>query len=427
MVQADMEPGFARIRLTVIAAVCVAFVMSQFLRSSVGVIAPDLATDLGLSADQLGLLSGSFFLSFAIAQIPAGMALDRFGTRRTLAVLLGLAVAGALLFAMATNAAMLIVARVAMGVGCSAVLMGALSLISRWYPPARFAALTGTVLAVGGFGMLASTAPFAWVTQLIGWRTGFVVAATAIALAALAILRTVRDAPAGHPFHARQAVSVRESLSGVYQAARQRDVLPVFVMYFFSYACFIALLGLWGGPYLADVHGLGLDGRGRVLLVMAVAQGCGVLLISRVDRMLGTRKWIVFSGAVTMTLLIGVLGFWPQMPLPAVIVLFAAIGFGFGFNPVLIAHGRDLFAEPILARGLTLLNVGTMGGAFTVQYLSALVLSAFVPASGRADAQAYGACFLSLAVMLGLAAAIYVFAADRPPGDSESLGERVGP
>jgi len=414
MAVSDIQKQQARIRLMVMTAVCAGFIMSQFLRTTIGVIAPDLRRDLGLGADELGLLSGSFFLAFALSQIPAGMALDRFGPRRTMASLLSLGIAGTLFFAFAWNATSLIVARFIMGVGFCAVLMGSLSLISRWYPPAQFSTLTGVILAVGGVGSLSATAPLAWLSAQIGWRMSFVAAAGITVLIALALALVVRDAPAGHPFHRRHQSTFRESLAGVLEAARQRDVAPVFVMYFFSYACFISIIGLWGGPYLADVHGLGLESRGRVLLVLALAQGLGVFTVSRLDRVFGTRKWIVVVGAGAVTLLIASLGVWPDMPLWTVGVLFAAMGFGFGFVPVLMAHGRNLFADPILARGMTLLNLATMSGAFVVQYASGLVMAAYQPAVGAAGAGAYRACFGTLAFILAVATLTYLRAGDRP-------------
>src|SRR4051794_23657079 len=75
-----------------------AYGISQFLRNSIGVIAPNLAAELDLSASEIGLLSSLFFFSFSAAQIPLGIALDRYGPRRCMLVCAVIAVAGALLF-----------------------------------------------------------------------------------------------------------------------------------------------------------------------------------------------------------------------------------------------------------------------------------------------------------------------------------------
>ena len=69
------------------------------------VLAPTLAAEFGLSAGGLGLLSSMYFLSFAVCQLPVGVAMDRFGPRRVNAALLLVAAAGGAWFALAESAA----------------------------------------------------------------------------------------------------------------------------------------------------------------------------------------------------------------------------------------------------------------------------------------------------------------------------------
>ena len=66
-----------------LAALTSAYVLSQFFRTALGVVAPEIASDLGLEPARLGVLSAAWFLAFAAAQIPVGVALDRLGPRRT--------------------------------------------------------------------------------------------------------------------------------------------------------------------------------------------------------------------------------------------------------------------------------------------------------------------------------------------------------
>ncbi len=76
---AEARPLSLATRETVLLVVALGgiYIVSQFLRNSVGVIAPNLATELGLSASEIGLLASVIFFSFAAAQIPLGVALDR--------------------------------------------------------------------------------------------------------------------------------------------------------------------------------------------------------------------------------------------------------------------------------------------------------------------------------------------------------------
>src|SRR2546421_4692979 len=101
----------ARAALTLIAPLVAIYIVSQFLRNSVGVIAPDLAVELALSPAEIGLLSSAFFFTFAAVQIPLGLALDRFGPRLCLTIGAAITTLGTVVFALAGNPATLILGR----------------------------------------------------------------------------------------------------------------------------------------------------------------------------------------------------------------------------------------------------------------------------------------------------------------------------
>ena len=159
------------------------YIVSQFLRNSIGVIAPNLASELGLSASEIGLLASVFFFSFAAAQIPLGVALDRYGPRRCMLVCAAIAILGSLMFALAASPVWLIAARVLMGLGSSCYLMAPLALYAKRYPPDRFATLVGIQIGLGTLGTLLATAPFAFAVAMIGWRLSFVAIAVFVLVA----------------------------------------------------------------------------------------------------------------------------------------------------------------------------------------------------------------------------------------------------
>ena len=101
----------SRAAVALVGTLIAIYIVSQFLRNSVGVIAPDLAAELDLSPAEIGLLSSVFFFAFAAVQIPLGMALDRFGPRRCLIACVAITVAGILVFASATSTLGLIAGR----------------------------------------------------------------------------------------------------------------------------------------------------------------------------------------------------------------------------------------------------------------------------------------------------------------------------
>src|SRR5678815_5154906 len=147
-------PSWSRDVVVLVTALAAIYLVSQFLRNSVGVIAPDLAAEIGLNAAEIGLLSSAFFFSFAAAQIPLGIALDRYGPKRCMLLCAVVAFLGALAFAVATTPAGLVTARVLMGLGSSCYLMAPLALYARRFPPERFTLLAGIQIGIGTVGTL---------------------------------------------------------------------------------------------------------------------------------------------------------------------------------------------------------------------------------------------------------------------------------
>ncbi len=403
-------------RTLLIAGLCGGFIVSQFLRNAMGVIAPDLATDVGLDADELGVLGGAFFFSFAVAQIPLGVAIDRYGPRAVMVAMYALVIAGCIVIAVAESLSHLILSRVLMGLGCACLFMGPLTVVSRWFPSGVYAGYVSLLLAIGNIGTLGATAPLGWASSTFGWRAAFVLVAVLAVGAAAAAAAWVRDAPPGHAFHDRPRETLRQSIAGVGEALRQRDVVPVFMMNLAVYGVFASMLGLWGGPYLNDVYGLDSTARGTVLFVMAASQLVGLAVWARMDRLTNSRKWPVVVGSILTMSLLCVFVFGPKLPPAGLYALFGAFGMVCAYVPVLMAHGRALFEDRLVGRGITLLNTAVMTGVFAMQVATGFAIE-FV--SGGTDApaglSAYRACFGVMLAGLALATAAYLFSGDRKP------------
>src|SRR6478609_11869303 len=119
---------FSAIAIAVVVTLGVLYIVSQFLRNSVGVIAPDLAAEIGLSPIEIGLLSSIYFFVFAATQLPLGVALDRFGPKLCMLVSIGFTVLGCGLFAVAHEIVGLVAARALLGLGTCSFLMAPVAL-----------------------------------------------------------------------------------------------------------------------------------------------------------------------------------------------------------------------------------------------------------------------------------------------------------
>src|SRR4051794_13608261 len=100
-----------------------AYFFSALLRAITATLSTTFTEEFALSAQQLGLLAGGFFLGFAATQLPLGRWLDEYGPRKVMLAFMVIAVAGCVAFSFAHGFASLLVARILCGVGVSACLM----------------------------------------------------------------------------------------------------------------------------------------------------------------------------------------------------------------------------------------------------------------------------------------------------------------
>jgi len=413
-----MSPTLRRQAVIIVATLATAYVASHFFRASNVTIGLDLMRDLQIGPQALGALTGAFFFGFSAMQIPCGFFFDRYGPRRTVSGMLLLAVAGAALFTLAPSWPILLTGRALMGAGFGVMLIGSMVVISRWFPPDRFSTLSGIVLSVGLLGNLLATTPLAWGTELIGWRGVFALMVAFSAIAALAVWLVVRDAPPGHPFLERKAESPAEMVRGLGEVLRNPQLKFILALNFCNYACTFTVQGLWGGPFLREVHGLTRIESGNVLLSAVIAYQVGMLVFGPSDRVLDTRKWIAIGGTLMIAAILGTLAAWGQAPLWLAIAAIVGIGFLSASSTMVMTHGRGIFPDRLIGRGMATMNTSVMLGVACMQTLSGLILGAFAPlADGARSEAAYRTLFGFMCAVLVVAVTVYGRAADVRPSD----------
>ena len=415
-IETDKVPGQAYL---IFAVLCAGFFASQFYRVSNAVIAPELMRTLDISAEQMGIVTGTFFLTFAAAQLPAGILLDRFGPRRTIPGFFVVAVVGSVVFATAEGVTDLALGRGLIGVGCAAGLMGALVAIARWFPANRFAAMSSLLYTLGGVGFLLATTPLAWASATIGWRGAFWLMAAVTALLSLLLYSVVRDAPTGHVTAARQRETAHEIWAGI-NAVVNRQILYICAIQFVNYGTVLAVVGLWAGPYLNDVHGLDGIARGNVLLLFNISMLVGVLSFSVIERWINSRKWTIGAGAFISAALLFTLALTPQMSLQVAVVMLVLFALASSYIMLIHAHARALLPDHLVGRGLTLQNLAVFLGVFVIQSITGFIVGSFADTSHAAPEVAYRAVFGFLAVITLSAVMIYVCADDVRVRSTES-------
>ncbi len=383
-------------------ALVVGYVLSQFYRAFLAVLSPVLNAEIGAGPEDLAMASGLWFVAFAVMQIPVGWALDNLGPRRTASVLFAIGGAGgAAVMALAQGPGMISISMILIGIGCAPILMASYYILARNYPVAAFATFAGMIIGVGSLGNIGAALPLAWAVEALGWReTMWALSGVTLAVSILLAI-VVKDPP-----------KLEGGAKGsVLDLLRIPALWLIFPMMLVNYAPAAGIRGLWIGPYLQDVFGADVTRIGTATLVMGLAMVAGNLIYGPLDRVFGTRKWIVFFGNCGGMACLFLLWLIPAQSIWAATALLAAIGFFGASFAVIIAHGRSFIPPHLMGRGVSLMNLFGIGGTGIMQFASGPVFLSL--SESNPPAVAYGQLFAMFGITVAFGLAIYMFSRDR--------------
>jgi MFS family permease len=385
-----------RLALCVFLPFAAGYYLSYLFRSINGLISDRLATDLGLGAADIGLMTSVYFLVLAAAQVPIGMLLDRFGPRRIQSALLLVAAIGAALFARSNGLFSLLAARALIGLGVAAALTGGLKAVVLWFPRERVALVNGYMIALGALGAVSATAPAEFVLSRTGWRGLFDLLAVVTAATAVVIHVAVPER-----FAASSGAPAAAGLRAIYTDARFWKIAPL------SAACIgsaWSLQGLWASSWLKDVEGFTRPSAVAALFAMGIVLSLGAWLLGTVaDRMrsrgVGPETLLA---AIAALFIAAQLALIVRLPLPPIVpwLVIALVGAATVLSFAIVA---EYFPTELAGRANGALNVLHFSWGFVAQYGTGLILTRWGGSGGHSPMMAYQVAF-AIQVMFQLIA-----------------------
>ncbi len=358
------------------------YYLSYLLRTVNAVISPDLTRELGLTAADLGLLTSTYFFAFGLAQIPVGIALDRYGPRRVEAALLLITALGGALFATGDSLPTLASARGLIGLGVAACLMAGLKGFTLWFPREKLASMTGYIMSCGALGAVTASAPLEAALPFLGWRGAFwVVAALAAGIAALIFLAMPEKDEGTH------GVDLQSALRGVTEVLSAGRFWSFSGQSAFFTGGFMALQGLWAVPWLMEVNGYSRSVAADHLFWLNVGMLAGQLSIGTWATRLAARGITplrlmqvgLFLTMVVEGLIIAEAG--------STLVLWCVLGIVSATGAQMYGVVAGLFPLHLTGRVTTSINLMAFIGAFVVQWgLGGLLDGLGAEGMGGADA-----------------------------------------
>ena len=222
------------------------YYISNLLRAITATISPNLVSEFNLSAGDLGLLGGGYFLGFASVQIPLGYLLDNKGPKKIVSYFLLIAIIGIISFSLSQNFTSLLISRILIGVGVGACLMGPLTAYRVWFQDETQQRANSWMLMTGAIGMLSSSLPVQFFLPIIGWRSIFGILAILTFLSIVLIVIFIPN------WNKENTHDDKGSLKEVWQNKFFKSLVP---MGFFNYGGLFAIQTLWAGPWMVKVSG----------------------------------------------------------------------------------------------------------------------------------------------------------------------------
>ena len=392
----------------------ISFLLVNIYRLSTGVITEQLMTAFRATGAELGTLHASFFLIYAIMQIPTGVLVDRIGPRWTAAVGTAIMNLGALWFSIAGSFEAALGARFLIGLGGSVIFVSMLRFAASWYTSAEFATMNGICFAVGGIGGILATTPFAIAVEIGGWERVIQLLAFIGLVSAMSIAVFVRDTPvdAGfpsvNPQPADSGLTVGEIRKGVAAVLVDRWVWAVSLILFAAGGINLTLFGLWGIPFVVQVYDTSVQFASVFVLLGSVGAVLGPPLIGWIASRTGRRTSIILIGSsiyVSCLLAIAVLG---DPPFVVIGVAFLLIGALLGAFVVTYPLVKERYPAAVAGIALGSINGSSFLGAAILPTAMGIVLDSYWTGETVRGARVYTET--GYRVAFGLAATLSVVA-----------------
>ena len=232
--------------ITIFLVFALGYYISNLLRAITATISPNLVSEFNLSAGDLGLLGGGYFLGFASVQIPLGYLLDNKGPKKIVSYFLLIAIVGIISFSLSQNFTSLLISRILIGVGVGACLMGPLTAYRVWFQDETQQRANSWMLMTGAIGMLSSSLPVQFFLPIIGWRSIFGILAILTFFSIVLIIIFIPN------WNKENTYDEKGSLKEVWQNEFFKSLVP---MGFFNYGGLFAIQTLWAGPWMVKVSG----------------------------------------------------------------------------------------------------------------------------------------------------------------------------
>jgi len=378
------------------------YFLSYLYRSTNAVLAPYLSNDLNLNAEQLGLITSAYFLTFGLFQLPLGVLLDKFGARKVQSILFLIAAIGAILFSLGNGVWSLVTARGLIGLGVSGALMAAFKAFAVWFPKERLPLLIGLFMSAGGMGAIVASTPLEMALQITDWRGVYLFIGIVTIFVGILIFFVVPEKQENN--YNEKPLPVLKVLKHIYTSYAFWRIGPLSGI---AGGTGLAILGLWAGPWLSDIGKFNKNEIANILFISTIMMTIGTTslgIITDYLRKFNISPVAVMGGALfvfIIPLTIITFGIMPKAIWPWVILSITSLAATLAY-----AGLSQHFPTSYAARASTAINLICFLMAFIAQYAIGFIMQLVEP--GKQSGYSIKAYQAGFGLFLGLLIICYI-------------------
>ncbi|TAL64797.1 MAG: MFS transporter [Legionella sp.] len=355
---------------------CVFYFYECLLQVSPSVMSNELMRDFSVTSQTLGILSGIYFYSYAIMQLPGGVMMDYFGPRRLLTIATLVCAVSTIAFGMTDNFFMACLARLMIGFGSAFAAVGSMKLAANWFPAQRFALLTGLMVTIGMMGAIGGEAPLALLVDTFGWRQSMILMGCIGIIIAILLFLIAKDTPKNYtpPVHTHALAEEEHLLPSLLALIKNKQLWMVAIYGGLIYMATPVFCGLWGVPFLMTKMSIAKSTAANYISLVFIGWAIASPLWGIFSNRIGLRKPPMYLGALGALICSSLFIFAPIKSSLAIELLLFIFGFfSAGFLPA-FSVAKELCNKKYVATGLSFMNMMNMVGIALAQPLIGYIL-----------------------------------------------------
>lgn len=352
-----------------------AYVVAVLDRTTMGVSGLDAVQRFAVTPGVLSVFVVVQVIVYTVAQVPAGLLLDRFGSKLLISAGALVMAVGQFVLAFAVSMPVVIAARAVVGLGDALTFISVVKLASYWFPPGRVPLVTQLTFIGGQLGQVLSAVPFLAILTGAGWTAAYTSAGALGVMSAAICLALIRDTPHGHSAGI-DSPSLRELLASVRSVWANPGTRLGFFAHMGSTFPIMVFNYMWGVPYLTEAQGVSTNVAGSLLTLSVVATTAsgiafGVWTGRHPQRRLLMVLTMIAGNALAWTV---VLALPHRAPLWLLAVLVVVMATGGPASMVALDFARTFNPSTTLGIAKGLVNMGGFTAALLVMQIMGQIL-----------------------------------------------------